>query len=820
MNKVSRKKNISIIAEIFVFLITFFVHIFFIMWINAPQFVDEYRTFLTGCFLSWKYDLSLLHMFEEMTVYYGFGQVIFYIPLFWMFDSIDTVFKAALVFNGLIMSLIPVLAIKIFRQLLPEYSELQRAGLAFAVGMFSPLIFSSKTVTNETFLLFFPVLILYLIVILTQNKDKKKKILFSALLGFCSLYMYTLNGRSLAIVASVFFCVIYMEIIRKEKKIFIPSYLISMGIVYIVNYVIKQYVIQQFHHPFEDSAIVNSNFNIIETIKQFQISKIFTTFSSWSGNWFYMVFVSGGMCAVLITALFIKKKDDVERNILFYALMSIVMTSGMLIFVSYDAYTNPTAIMIDYYIYGRYYDLLIPTALIVGLIFFVQYGSRLKNYLITMVILILTGCIVSIFLAETLIQTKSSGLRILNIGTLFAFLPDSFATAPLHWHFWMLSIGIVVLYTLFIWLAKKKKLLIISLLLTVGYLFAARYTMISCKMTADAQQNIIESYRNLVAEYNDLDEAYKTIYYLYEDGTQRGVNIQYALNDWKVAQVDMLSDYNMNLDMITENSFVLTRREAFLDMMYEDYYFICEQDGLYLYVYGEELMEKLNIDFQSRTEISQSIWSDSDETVLVIKKDAHSYGPYLDLEAGTYYVEINGSNLRNAQIKVTKNDANDLLESNIIKREEGKIYLKFSSDSYMEHVEISVYNQTDKYAAIYSMSVKTEEKEEIFATTGDRLYVTELSDIQVILGDGKFEPIFLNEGIYLITVKGMNVNTFDLVCKDLDSIHIEEVNKNSNTIVFKVRCDEEIKYPIFTFQSIRNVKKIVESVYIERIDNY
>lgn len=820
MNRARKEKNTRIIAEISVFLATFLVHIFFIRWIQAPQYVDEYRTFLTGDFLSGKYDLSLLHMFEEQNIYYGFGQVIFYIPFFWIFDSIDKVFQASLVFNGFIMSLIPVLAIKIFRQLLPECSELQRAGLAYAVGMFSPLIFSSKTVTNEAFLLFFPVLILYLIVIMTQNKNRKMKILFSALLGFCSMYMYTLNGRSLAIIAAVFLSVMYMEIIRKEKKIFIPSYLISMVIVYIINYVIKQYVVQQFHHPIAGSAIVNSDFNIMETIKQFQIGKIFTTFTSWSGNWFYVVFVSGGMSAVLITALFIKKNKGVERNILFYALMIIVMTSGMLTCVSYNAYTNPSAIMIDYYIYGRYYDLLVPVALIVGLCFFVQYGSKLKNYLITLAILLSTGCIVSIFLAETLIQTGSSGLRILNIGTMLAFLPDSFATTPLHWHFWMLSTGIVVLYTLFTWLGKKKKFLLISILFTAGYLFAVRYTMISCKMTADAQQNHIEAYRNLVAEYNDLDEEYKTIYYLYEDGTQRGVNIQYALYDWKVAQVDMQSDYNMNLDMITENSFVLTQREAFLDMMYDDYEFICEQDGLYLYAYGQELLEKLNIDSQGRTEVSQSIWLDDDETALVIKKDAHSYGPYLNLDAGTYYVEINGSNLQNMQVKVTKNSAVDLLESTVIEKEEGKIYLKFSSDSYMENVEVSVYNQTGRYATIYSMSVKTEAEEEIFATTGERLYTTEKADIQVILGDGSFEPIFLNEGTYLITVKGMDVNTFDLVCKDLDCIHIEEVKKNKNIIVFELQCDENVKYPLIEFQSNETTQKLVESISIERTDNH
>ena len=206
-----KKKGLQLCyTEISVFVLTFLIHVFFMWRIGAPQFVDEYRTFLTGEFLAGRYDLSLLHAYEEANIYYGFGQVLFYIPFFWIFESMDAVFKAALILNGIVMSLVPVLALKIFRMLLPGYSEFSKAGMAFSIGMFSPLIYASKTVTNETFLLFFPVLILYLIVVLSMNEDKKRKIILSALLGLCAAWMYTLNARGLAVAFSVFICVAYM----------------------------------------------------------------------------------------------------------------------------------------------------------------------------------------------------------------------------------------------------------------------------------------------------------------------------------------------------------------------------------------------------------------------------------------------------------------------------------------------------------------------------------------------------------------------------------------------------------------------------------
>ncbi|MDE7366222.1 MAG: hypothetical protein K2N24_02580, partial [Lachnospiraceae bacterium] len=58
-------------AEICVFIVTMLVHIYFVFQISAPQYVDEYRTFLTGEFLAGRDNLSLLHAFEEANMYYG-----------------------------------------------------------------------------------------------------------------------------------------------------------------------------------------------------------------------------------------------------------------------------------------------------------------------------------------------------------------------------------------------------------------------------------------------------------------------------------------------------------------------------------------------------------------------------------------------------------------------------------------------------------------------------------------------------------------------------------------------------------------------------
>lgn len=818
---VLKRENLKpLYIEISVFMITFLIHIFFICGMRAPQYVDEYRTFLTGEFLTGRYDLSLLHAYEEANMYYGFGQVLFYIPFFWIFKSINTVFKAALIFNGIVMSLVPVLALKIFRTLLPEYSELQRAGMAFATGMFSPLIYASKTVTNETFLLFFPVLILYLIVVLSMNEDTKKKLVLSALLGLCSAWMYTLNARGMAIVFSVFICVVYMEIIRKQKKISILSYMVSSIAVFVLNYFLNKIIIRNFHQPFSGTVIRNSDIGLMNRIKQIYSGDFFTAIAAWCGNWFYMLVVSGGLIALLVVVMK-KRKQKMESNILAYALTNTFITSAMLFFINYETYSHPKKLNIDYYIYGRYYDLLIPVILIVGIYFLIRYGSYYKTYLAAMFVAVCSGIIVSVFFARILIETESSGIRILNIGTLTAFLGYSFIENPSYAYFWGLSIAVLIIYSILTWLGKRKKLMIIAVLFSGCFLFASLYVMKSCKNASANSMANLEAYQNMFSEYEGMDENYKKVYYLYEEGTFRGVNIQYALRGWQIAQIDIKSDHNRNLNMVEKNSFILTQREMFLDLLYEDCELIKEENGTFLYVYGQELMQELNVEAKGRDIVPlESLLKVNEEmSALYIVKGAQSYGPYLNLEEGTYYVEINGKNLGTASISVTKNCANDLVENGITDQTEEKLCLWFFSDSSMNDVEISIYNTDRSYVVVDDIIINNGRKEQIFAENGRNLYVTiPAYFINSINENIHLNLAMLNQGKYLLTLEGMNANYLKLSSDELQG-DIKEFESGKNYIVYELNCETFTKYPKILLESKTGELIHIENVIIERRDN-
>lgn len=803
-------------VEISVFVITFLIHIIFISRIGAPQFVDEYRTFLTGEFLAGRYDLSLLHAYEEANMYYGFGQVIFYIPFFWIFQSINSVFKAALIFNGIIMSLIPVLALKIYRVLLPEYSEIQKAGMAFAAGMFSPLIYASKTVTNETFLLFFPILILYLIVVLSMNEDHKKKIVLSALLGLCSAWMYTLNARGLAIVFSVFICVVYMEIIRKQKKISILPYMISGIAVFMLNHFMSKYIIRNFHQPFSGTGVRNSDFNLLKRIKQLHISGFFTAVSTWSGNWFYIVTVSGGLLALLITVIIKHKKNDMESNILLYTLANTIITCGMLFGVNYNTYSNPREAKIDRYMYGRYYDLLIPVILIVGMYFLLRFASLLKTYVITVLLIICTGALGTICFANILLRTGSNGIRVLNIGTLTAFLDDSFAANPSRIHFLCISIAILVIYSVLTLAAKYRKLLIAAALFSGCFLFAATYVMARCRETSAHNEEELVVYRDMFSEYGKLDGAYNTVYYLYEGKIPRGVNLQYALRGFKIAQIDVKSDHISSLDMIEKNTFVLSSRETALDLLWGECKFICEKNGLFLYAYGQELIESLDMEDGKREAVSlqSSLIESGKDTILAVANGAYSYGPHVNLLQGTYRAEIRGEHLKNASVWVTKNAAEDFIESNVISKSEERVVVCFADALDMNNVEISISNETEDYMVIDEIFIYNEEEELIFTASANKLEAT--GNAYVISGDDAMclKPVYLDRGIYLITIEGSNVEELQLINSDLSDGYLKKTESDENRIVYELNCEEAIKYPEILIASLSDAEKYIEDIVI------
>lgn len=810
---VFNKKGIS---EVIVFIVTFFVHLFFVFQMEAPQYVDEYRTFLTGEFLAGADNLSLLHTYEKQNMYYGFGQVIFYIPLFWIFDSIDLVYKAALIFNACIMSSIPVLAIKIFRVALPDVKEVAKVFLSLAVGVYSPLIYSSKTVTNETILLFVPVLVYYLIVKLLENENKYCRIVLSVALGFTSMYAYMLNGRGLAITISVFVTIVIVTLFMKNRKIEWILYGISVIIVYFINKAVKTYIIREFHQPWVGSRVTNANANLVQRLQGIDIYQAGTALLSDWGNIFYVLVVSGGLIAFLVSIIFIKKKSKTDQYLLIYPIIACCITFGMLFFVNYTAYANPSKMLLDYYIYGRYYDALIPIILIAGIIYLIRYQECTKNIFITVLGMIIICIIACTKFVRLLIETESSGIRVLNIGTISSFLNNTFATKPGHWHFIILSVAAIVLFASLYLCAKKQKVVLMAIILIGLYGYAGVVTMQECVVDSKNQQKTIDQVRDVFEQYDYVDESYKKVFYLYDGGTFRGVNIQYALRGWQVAQITMTAEEIENIDMIPDNCFILTSKDTGLGL-FGNCTFLCEENEMAVYAYGENLIEALRLDSKKEELELLSCVDIDDERELILSKDKQSFGPYIMLNQGEYSVIIQGENLDIAEPLVIKDFGANIIDSIVEEQNDSTIKLSFTLDAKTDNIEVPIFNRGNEYMVVSNCTIYAADGEQVFRADGKELLCTDDSPCRYLNQNDQcvLEMMLVEKGQYILTFQGSDIETLRYVEAEDANYSLSLLKADDRQVKYELYVSDFVKNPLLEFIHEGEENAILENVTIE-----
>lgn len=802
-------------TELCVFMMTFLLHLYWIFQLKGPQYADEYRTFLTGAFLSGKYDLSLLHSMNVADYYYGFGQTVFYVPFFYLFRSIDNVFKASLLFNAVIVSLIPVVVINIYRRLL-NLTELQMGAVGFAIGIFPPIVYQSKTVTNETFLCFFPVLILFILVLLCENTDSRRRRIFSFILGTASMYMYTLNARGLAIFVAIFLCVVYSELIKRNHKISFMLYLSGSIIVYIVNKFVKHYIYIQYHQPLLNTNIKNDNINFIGRMKLLDLGKLLQALETYSGNLFYIMITTFGLIIVIVLTYFMKKKSMTEDMMMLLAMLNMIITCGMLFFINYNFYASPSESLIDYYIYGRYYDLFIPVILIVGIYLIVKFNYKPNFYIAVLFIFFTIIGITSFWFADVLVSTKSNGIRLLNIGFIASFLDKSFVQAPEPKHFLICGGIILFLSVLLIYLIKKK-IILGSLLMCIVFCFITQNVMASSINTSASQYETLEKYRNLTDKYEELDDSYKSIYFLYKSGTQRGVNIQYALMNWRICQLDWTDENEYGINNIPENVFILTKNDDVLDIMLDNCTLLDNQGSFYLWAYGERLNEILKTEDKCRKQIDITNRF-TNKSTLVIERNHTSFGPYIDLKKGSYEAVIKGSDLQNAGIHMTKEIGAEIIEHKIIVQTADLIKVQFELGQFSENVEILVGNTSDGYIFIDSLNVKNIEDDSlVYDKPGSKLRTTnENSYIAVTHNQfGEIDLIYLKAGSYLFNIKNAEPDTL-LIESNSSLISVEDITDGNDSVTLRVSGSEDVKNLKLSLKAKTNVYAAISNICIEK----
>lgn len=339
----------------------------------------------------------------KVNPYYSFGYSLWLIPLF-LLKSPETMYKMAILLNAFFLSCTYLLIFECLHVLMNKVQKSVLAVVSLAFVLYSNNIFSAATTQSETLLLLLYTLVFWLV---CQFVIKKRKIFF-VLAALASIYMYYVHMRSIAVLASVFLCLVFIYAREHDwKKIIFIGLGIVVGIL-LYNFV-KSYLIDVVYLNNETVAVNDYAGQVGKFAAILSIDGIKNLCVSLGGKIFYLgssTFFLAYWCVLYLIEKFIefiKKLYNKEKIPDEYILWGFIAVSVAGTFcISAIAALEPYRI--DALFYGRYNEMLIVPILIVGFLALLTYKNKVWIHLGFIVVHIF----LAIYLYEVLQQAGTS----------------------------------------------------------------------------------------------------------------------------------------------------------------------------------------------------------------------------------------------------------------------------------------------------------------------------------------------------------------------------------------------------------------------------
>lgn len=590
------------ICKAIIFCIVLSVHIFYLIrfGMNVPWDNDDCKTYMIGAFLSHKYEVSQLHALELTVQYYGPGQQLIYLPLFWICSSLLETFKLQLYANAIVATLVSVVTYEMISSIVPNVRQIYKVSSSIIVGIYPPLITGTIGTNNETFIRVFPVFLLYIIFKLEKNEDKKTKNIYSILLGILTAYELLFNARCIvAIMAVLIVCII--DFVVKKKKISLFSFGVSFIVGICLYKLIYRYILNHFLLPEREIVrSVNTTDNMlgeatsrVSGFFDFTIQEVINFFTLQMGVLFCGIVITGGMIFVGIYCLtFLKDKHNIL--LLCYATSFFVLNYALIIVMNKGIYAYAVQSMLDTHIYERYINQGSIPLIIVSIIMLYKYYTNKFLWRFYFWGISLTCLFTIKKYATKLVETGTTGYRIQNL-TFFSYLaPDKFLMNPRVYDFVVISIWIFAFAFILFFSYRYNNKIVLYLFIGVVFFGSMNYAVDGYRNMIDLQNNRVELCRKIFDSLDDnLPDVYKKVYLLYDGGMWRGVNMQVALDDYVIQQIDVtshdLSEFN---EYVSENTFVMIPSQYNLEDVDDLKYVGSFSDArcdFGIYAYGSEL---------------------------------------------------------------------------------------------------------------------------------------------------------------------------------------------------------------------------------------
>ncbi len=331
--------------------------------------------------------------------YYSYGSSLLLLPLMWLFSNSITLYRAALILNGVMLTCIVPLAYSIGKHHYPNVNRILLIIISFCVSMLPAYYIQSSMTMAESALY----LVFWLVVWLFNRMDKHSGYWIFIVLGVLLPYTYMIHQRSIGIVVAAFIALIYMG----WKKHVAWKQIAAFALVCIVMFAIHSWIKPKIQSElWLNSGQVKGNDYATQLIK---IGNLIT-FEGFikflqvcCGQLFYigattlsMAFIGfGNIFQRGYFALFRKNdenqsdKQRAQSGLWLFVILAVLATFAIsCVFM----YFSPTKA--DHVIYGRYNEVFVGPLLLFGLLGIMQKKRKLMwKMAICSILLITTGMI-------------------------------------------------------------------------------------------------------------------------------------------------------------------------------------------------------------------------------------------------------------------------------------------------------------------------------------------------------------------------------------------------------------------------------------------
>jgi len=571
---------------------------------NFYVFGDEFAMYSIGAWFN-QFDWSGV---TGKIGYYSYGYpLIFIAPLFALFKDFHIIYKISIIMNCILASALIPLSYLIAREwgMKPFKERIVGIFEILAVVLSSCVIVYSTLGLSEVLLIVLFFVITYIIITISNYGTPDRTIV---LLSLLSIYIFFVHQRALGVMVSVFFAIVFMFIMKKISKKQLQIYIGFTVAFLLFGFFLKDYVQDKL---WNEVNLASNDFSGVygKVISIFTNKNVFFSYCrTVIGQFFYIGFASFGLAyfglfyIIAIQCQKIKehKKIDIDLIFIFMSFLTTFMIST--VFMSQPQRA-------DHFFYGRYNDIVymiiilyafrnlsnIKFCIKINIFFFgiiVTLVSYLifKNHYFDMVLFTFNVPNLSLFSAQ-IDKSLLVFLYLIVSGYLVCLLPQNVFAR---------TVGLVAM-------------IIFSFL-------SAQRTNLDIWNNQKSEQ--VEKISNVIDKGNE-------IYFLSSEDTEEIRTAAYFQTEYFEKKIEQ---YKAGL----EGYLIIRKKNIYkANSIHIRKNYIGETDECFIF-YVDNKKSYFNL-FDS--DIMKSEFND-DFTSTLFKKGFLFYGPYVDLEPGTYIANV------------------------------------------------------------------------------------------------------------------------------------------------------------------------------------